>query len=62
MDIADNADLRTCVDGVYGALADALEHRRDLPADIRSLLISATTVLAVVSVHLEMEDVGAKNE
>jgi hypothetical protein len=24
-DIADNADLRTCIDGVYSALVDALE-------------------------------------
>jgi hypothetical protein len=56
-DIADNADLRTCVDCVCAAVADALERRRDLPADIRALLVSATAVLAVVSVHLEMREV-----
>jgi hypothetical protein len=53
-DIAEDADLRTCVDGVYRALVDAFKHRRDLPDDIRALLSSAIAVLAVTSVHLEL--------
>jgi hypothetical protein len=53
-DIADDADLQTCVESVYSALVDAIEHRRDLPDDIRSLLNSAIAVLAVTSAYLEL--------
>jgi hypothetical protein len=47
------ADLLTCVDSVSAALANTLEHRRDLPDDIRSLLSDAIAVLAVTSAYLE---------
>jgi ribonuclease PH len=61
-DIADNADLRTCIDGVYSALVDALEYRRDLPRDIRSLLISAISVLAVIIAVLDRNPHAKKGD
>ena len=52
LNIAEDADLLTCIDTAYTALIDAYQQRRDLPDDIRFLLCDAFIVLAVVSAIL----------
>jgi hypothetical protein len=52
LNIAEDADLLTCIDTAYTALIDAYQHRPELPDDIRCLLRDTFLVLAVAYADL----------
>jgi hypothetical protein len=52
LNIAEDADLLTCIDTAYTALIDAYQHRPELPEDIRCLLRDTFLVLAVAYADL----------